>query len=294
MRADPAHRQAPPPPRRRTDFLPIAAHAWRLLPRFVARRPVTLACAIAAAGLADLIASLLLDRAHIGLGGTGDLVADFGASEATWLYALMAVRFVAPPLAAALLLLSMLRMVLADGKAGRISLFGRWAILAGCLLALRLLAAALARMAAMLPLTLLLVLGPISALLTLVLLAPFLAVVMLAIFRLWLAAPSIALGLKRPFAESWEITRGRVARLLGAWLIATAPLLVIVLARDSWMADAGGNAVSFILWLVASLLAGALSGLLYQLYRLPAALRPDRRPSHNRASRIEPALQRSR
>jgi hypothetical protein len=139
------------------------------------------------------------------------------------------------------------------------------------------------------PVMLVLILGQVSALLTLVLLAPLFVMAALCVVRLSLAPAALALGLAKSAAESWEITRGRALHILGVWLVTGAPLAAAATAL-AWWAPANDLPVVLPLGLLALLLAGALSSLLYTSYRLPAHMRPDRRPSRNRSRRSEPAL----
>jgi hypothetical protein len=294
MRADPEHRR-PAPPGRRADFLPTAARAWGLVLIFVRRSPAMLAGAILAFAAADRVPHALLERAHVGLGGSGDLVQDFGAWGATWILALRAARFALPAVIAAAPLLSMQRMFLARGESPLRSAawWTCWARLAAALLALKIAGYGAEWLAAELPARLVLLLGPISAILTLILLAPLAVLGALAVLRLSLTPPPMALGLPRALAESWQITRGHGGVMIGAGMIAAAPLALAASAFAWWRPPADTAAALIVvlpLGLFALLLAGGLTSLWYHSYRLPQDLRPDRRPSRNRGRRAEPLL----
>jgi hypothetical protein len=290
MRADPEHRR-PAPPRRRADFLPTAARAWGLVVVFARRAPALVAGGAVAFAAGDLVPAALLERAHIGLGGSGDLVADFGRWGAAWLYGLMVARYVLPPVVAAGLFLAMQRVFMAGGGKGLGALrdVASWARVSAALLAAKLAGTAALWTAANVPALLVLMLGQISALLTLVLFAPLFIMAVVSAVRLSLAPPALALGLAKAAAESWEITRGRVRHIVGVWLVTSAPVAAAATALAWWGVNSYLLAV-LPLGLLALLLAGAVSSLLYKSYRLPAHMRPDRRPSRNRSRRAEPAL----
>jgi hypothetical protein len=80
-----------------------------------------------------------------------------------------------------------------------------------------------------------------------------------------------------------------VLHILGVWLVTSAPLATVATAL-AWWGAASTILAMLPLGLRALLLAGAVSSLLYKSYRLPAHMRPDRRPSRNRSRRAEPAL----
>jgi hypothetical protein len=290
MRADPEHRR-PPPPRRRADFMPTAARAWGLVVVFARRSPALVAAGAVAFAAGDLVPAALLERAHIGLGGSGDLAADFGRWGAAWLYGLMVARYVLPALVGAALFLAMQRVFMAGGGNGIAALrdVGSLAGVTGALLVAKLAGSAAAWTAANLPGLLVLMLGQVSALLALLLVAPLFILAAVSVVRLSLAPPALALGLAKAAAESWDITRGRVLHILGVWLVTSAPLATVATAL-AWWGAASTILAMLPLGLLALLLAGAVSSLLYKSYRLPAHMRPDRRPSRNRSRRAEPAL----
>jgi hypothetical protein len=134
--------------------------------------------------------------------------------------------------------------------------------------------------------------GGVSASLSLpLLLAPVLAV-LAACARYSLAAAPAALGLAEPAAESWTMTRGRLAPLAGVNLIGVGPFVVAALA---WPALAPGTAFGLLPLLVTSMLAvaafgvqGSIAARLYERWRAP--LRPDMRPSRHRSRRREPRI----
>jgi hypothetical protein len=294
MRADPEHRR-PTPPRRHADFLPTAARAWGLVLIFVRRSPAMLAGVTVAFAAADGVPRFLLERAHIGLGGSGDLIADFGTWGAAWIYALRAARFVLPAAIAAAPLLSMQRMFLAGGTSPvrTWAWWACWARLAMALLLLKLAGSGAAWLAAEMPVQLVEMIGPVSALLTLLLLAPLMLLAAMALLRLSLTPPPMALGLPKAVSESWQITRGHAGFMLGAAMVAAAPLALAASAFAWWQPLSDGAAslvVVLPLGLFGLLLAGGLTSLWYHSYRLPPDLRPDRRPSRNRGRRAEPAL----
>jgi hypothetical protein len=290
MRADPEHRR-PAPPARRAAFLPVAARAWGLLLIFARRAPAFVLAGAAAFAAGDLVPAALLERAHVGFGDSGDAAADFGQFGVAGYYALVTLRFALPAVIGAGLFLAMQRMFMAGGSGGFASLrlYGCWARVSSALMALKLLGAAAFWTAATLPTALVLVVGPMSALLTLVLVAPLFVVLAVCVVRLSLAPPPLALGLRQALAESWEITRGRVLTILGVWLVASAPVALAATVL-TWWGSGDYLLCALPLGLLALLLAGAVSSLLYKSYRLPPHLRPDRRPSRHRNRRAEPAL----
>jgi hypothetical protein len=289
MRADPEHRR-PAPPRKRAEFLPTAGRAWGLVAIFARRSPVLLAIGAVAFAASDLVPSVLLERAHIGL-GSGDLAADFGSWGVAGLDALVLARFALPAVIGAGFVLAMQRVFLAGGGTGLAALraYVSWAKIALALIALKALGTAMAWVAETLPPLLVASLGPVSAVLSLILVAPLFVMLGVSVVRLSLAPPALALGLPKAAAESWEITRGRVFHVLGVWVVAGAPLAAGAMGLTWWGAD-GYLTCELPLGLVAVLLAGAVSSLLYKSYRLPPQLRPDRRPSRNRSRRAEPVL----
>jgi hypothetical protein len=289
MRADPDLRR-PAPPRKRADFLPTARRAWGLLVIFARRSPALLATGAVAFAASNLVPSILLERAHIGL-GTGDEGADFGRLGVVGFDALVLARFALPAVIGAGFLLAMQRVFLAGGRTGFAALreYASWARVALALVALKAVGAFSSWVAGALPALLVASLGAVSATLSLILLAPLFVMLGVSVVRLSLAPPALALGLPKAAAESWEITRGRVLHMLGVWMVASAPLVGAASALSWWGMD-GYLTCELPLGLAAVLLAGAVSSLLYKSYRLPPHLRPDRRPSRNRSRRSEPAL----
>jgi hypothetical protein len=135
--------------------------------------------------------------------------------------------------------------------------------------------------------------GPVSTWLSVPLLLPLMLLGMAFALRLSLAASPAALGLSAPLADSWSITETHTLFMAGAWIMAIGPLLIVLAAVAPLLpvAALGGipGALGLTLWWIA--LAGAQAGLMVGFYqRWQTALRPDMRPSQNRARRLEPVV----
>jgi hypothetical protein len=135
--------------------------------------------------------------------------------------------------------------------------------------------------------------GPVSTWLSVPLLLPLVLLDMAAALRLSLSAAPAALGLSAPLADSWAMTETHTLFMAGAWIIAIGPLLIVLaaVAPELPVAALGGvpAALGLALWWCA--LAGVQAGLMVGFYRRwQTALRPDMRPSRNRARRLEPVL----
>jgi hypothetical protein len=114
--------------------------------------------------------------------------------------------------------------------------------------------------------------GEVSTLLSVPLLAPLAVLGAVYALRFGLAAAPVSLGLSAPLADSWDITEGHVLALL--------------------LAGGGMSLASALVWTVFwALFAAVQGGLTECLYqRWQSVLRPDMRPSRNRARRLEPLL----
>jgi len=136
------------------------------------------------------------------------------------------------------------------------------------------------------------VLGPISAWLSLPLLLAPAVVACVACLRASLAGAPAALGLAEPVAESWDITRGRLAPLSGALVIGMGPFVLLALVWPAVLQPVGFG-IWQSLWTAAVAIPafyvqGGITALLYERWR--TALRPDMRPSRHRNRRREPLL----
>jgi hypothetical protein len=135
--------------------------------------------------------------------------------------------------------------------------------------------------------------GDVSTWLSVPLLLPLMCLGMAFALRLSLAAAPASLGLSAPLADSWGITETHMLFMAGAWIMGIGPLLIVLAAVAPVLkvAALGGvpAALGLTLWWIA--LAGAQAGLMVGFYqRWQTALRPDMRPSRNRARRLEPAV----
>ncbi len=135
--------------------------------------------------------------------------------------------------------------------------------------------------------------GPVSTWLSVPLLLPLALLGMAFALRLSLAAAPASLGLSAPLADSWAITETHMLFMVGAWIMAIGPLLIVLAAVAPVLPPAalGGvpAALGLALWWLA--FAGVQAGLMVGFYqRWQTALRPDMRPSRNRARRLEPAV----
>jgi hypothetical protein len=115
-----------------------------------------------------------------------------------------------------------------------------------------------------------------------------------ALLRLSFGLPAIALGLAWPLSEAWVISRFQVVRTGCIVLLASLPLMLawggwFVLDPDplGWVAGLARPAMD----VIAVSLTASLTAVFYRTYRLPYALRPDQRPSRNRARRRDPVVQ---
>jgi hypothetical protein len=133
--------------------------------------------------------------------------------------------------------------------------------------------------------------GEVSTLLSVPLLAPLAVLGVIYALRFGLAPAPVSLGLSAPLADSWHITEGHVLFIGGAGVMALGPLLAAALVLLLWT-GAGPSLPSALVWTVFWMLFAAVQGglteCLYQ--RWQSVLRPDMRPSRNRARRLEPIL----
>jgi hypothetical protein len=135
--------------------------------------------------------------------------------------------------------------------------------------------------------------GPVSTWLSVPLLLPLVLLAMAFALRLSVAAAPAALGLSAPLADGWAITEAHALIMAGAWITAIGPLLIVLAAVAPVLpvAAIGGvpAALALTVWWIA--LAGVQAGLMVGFYRRwQTALRPDMRPSRNRARRLEPVV----
>ena len=133
--------------------------------------------------------------------------------------------------------------------------------------------------------------GAVSTLLSVPLLAPLAVLGAVYALRFGLAAAPVSLGLSAPLVDSWDITEGHVLFIAGAGVIAFGPLLVGVLLATLLTGAVVSLAFALVwtaFWAVFAAVQGSLTECLYQ--RWQSVLRPDMRPSRNRARRLEPLL----
>ena len=282
------------PPRGRRDkfILRDVRLAWRLTGRAVARMPLLFLASVTLWGAARFFALQGLRQAHLGLGG-GDFMADFTFWGRLGLLADIALLTLGPVALTMVLMPPVHRMILGaaaaswprgTARAGKLGL----AIL--CLLLSCLLTASLC---AGLPVLLRGALGQISTLLLQILLFPLAVAVGVMVFRFALGLAAISLGLPRGLAEGWMISSGHVTRALCVVFLTGLPALVAALLWWFLSPDPYGWPAT-ILCPVTDVLSVALTasitGVLYRAYRLPAAFRPDLRPSRNRNQRRPPVF----
>jgi hypothetical protein len=134
--------------------------------------------------------------------------------------------------------------------------------------------------------------GRISTVLSVPLMVPLVVLSMAGALRFMLAPAPCALGLSAPLADSWAVTEGHVLLMAATSALALLPpLAVLGLAAWAWRAGLVFVAALGLTlgWLA---LSGAVAGLVLGFYqRWQTALRPDMRPSRNRARRLEPWLE---
>lgn len=284
MRADPENRLPGRVRVRREALVRRAVALWRMAGRSALALPASHAAALLAWALADGLAVREFTRAHLGLGLPS--AGEWQSGLALRLAIAVAALVLGPPIVLGLLSCMIHRRMLNGARTAWWPCAGRALALTAALWLLTLFACAgyAAVLLAALP-----AIGPTSTLLTAILLLPLPVGVVIASVRMLTGLPAASLGLPRAAAEGWMISTGRVGPLLGMAVIGLGPLLILRAALS--MTRLGGFAVP-VMDIAAFSWTGCLTADFYRRFRVPAALRPDRRPSRNRAARQEPALRR--
>ena len=267
--------------------------AWLLLGRAVAAKPLLFLIVTTSWGIVRFVARQGLRQAHLGL-GSANTIADFEFWGRVGLAADFVLLGFGPLILAAVLMPPLHRRILsARPPASWRGHFARAAKLALAALALALTLALAVIACAGLPLFLLRTLGQVSTILLATLLLPLLVITALSLLRWIIGLPGVSLGLPRSLAEGWIISRGHLARSLAIFVAAGLPLsgleaiwLTVPMDPLGWVATVL-KPIQDVLFVA---LTASLTGLLYRAYRLPAAFRPDLRPSRNHSQRREPVL----
>jgi hypothetical protein len=233
-----------------------------------------------------------LYQAHLGLGGAGTL-AEFEFWARLGLCADVVLLGLGPLILAAVLLPPVHRMIL-DAPAPSLA---RGALRCGKILAamlcLTLMVALAVMVCAGLPRLLLGSLGVVSTLLLLVLLLPLAVAAAVLAIRFMIGLPAVSIGLPRGLAEGWMISRGHVLRAVSVFALTWLPVAVLGLVWLFGLRDPYGWPATIlqpVTDVLAITLTASVTGHLYRAYRLPAAFRPDRRPSRNRNQRRQPVF----
>ena len=260
-------------------MLPLALSAWSGALRAARALPVLFAlsaallCAVSLAAIPTLAQS---------------------SSDVRWALALIA-QAAAMAWSQAVLIRLVLRhlMIGDDGGLAALRINTTLPQVAGAVLLTQIMAAApLALLAATL-IFLLGEIGSVSTWLSVPLLLPLVLLAMACALRLGPAAAPASLALSAPLADSWAITEGHVAFMAGASVIALGPILIAIAAIGPELSPTAWAAIPAALGLTASWLALSTvhAGLVVGFYqRWQTLLRPDMRPSRNRARRHDPVL----
>jgi hypothetical protein len=288
IRADPETR-LPGRYRRSYGILRDTEAAWRLTAQAIRRRPGLLLAAALAWAAVRFLCLAALHRSHLAL-STDDATAEFERWTVVKLGAIALLADFGPVLVATAILPALYRLSLAAPVSG----LRRHAATFGVLLAMALCVAASWLSIRLGPGLIIGALGRTSTLLTMLLVLPVYGLLLVALLRLSFGLPAIALGLAWPLSEAWVISRFHVVRTGCIMLLAFLPLtlaLVVWLACDpdplGWAASLARPALD----VLAVSLTASLTAVFYRTYRLPTALRPDQRPSRNRAQRRDPVVQ---
>jgi hypothetical protein len=290
IRADPATRLPARPPRN-FAILRDAGRAWIQTGRSVRHAPVLVATALLVWGAVRFACVRAIDQAHLGL--PGNPATGHSRWDIAGLLLVAAVADTGPVFMAAALMPTLHRLILDQAPVTRAAATGRAAKLFGAVFAMALAALIVLNTYRLLPLLLIRTLGGTSSTLTMILLAPAVCLVLAGLLRVASGLPGLSLGLPRALAEGWAISRGQVVRILAVWASALAPVIAIM-ALWVWLRPDPLGWPALILRpcidvaLVA--LTAGLTGVFYRAHRLPAAVRPDVRPSRNPAQRKTPVF----
>jgi hypothetical protein len=292
IRADPESRL---PGRFRRDYgiVADAAGAWRLLARAARGHPGLFIGVALAWAVTRWLCLAALERSHLAL-HTDDATAEFTAGNVARLMAIALLVDLGPVLVATAMLPPLYRLSLNAPPPGWRSRLRRQAALFAVLLAMALTVAASWLSIRLGPALLMRPLGGTSTLLTMLLVLPVYAVLAVALLRVSFGLPAIALGLAWPLSEAWVISRFHVVRTGCILLLAWIPLLLAGGLWAVWHPDPLGWPASLLrpaLDVIAVSLTASLTAVFYRRYRLPTAIRPDQRPSRNRARRRDPVVQ---
>jgi hypothetical protein len=286
--ADPASRlpgrQRPTP-----TLLRDAAAIWRMTARAARRLPALFAAIYVAWAIVSFLCLRAVVRAHLGLGDNA-----FGAMtrwDAAILLAANLCLMLATALLAAAIMPAQHALALGAARPGVAQAGWRGLRVFGLLAAMTLGWWVILLGVVVLGLVLWHAIGPVSTLLSLVLTAMGLALLLIATLRLSFAFPALSLGLPAALTEAWTISRFHVGRTVVLMLVAGFPLVPAAsILVDTRLDPLGWPAILLrpALQLLGVSLTASLTARLYALYRLPDALRPDRRPSRNRGWRQDP------
>jgi hypothetical protein len=291
IRAEPGHR-LPARHRRHYGIVRDVRLAWALAGRAVARMPLLFLGVTTGWGAARALCWQGLYQAHLGLGGA-DTLADFAFWGRVGLCADGVLLGLGPLILAAALMPPVHRLILEAPAPGWPRIVLRAGKTLAALLGLALMVALGVVLWAGLPRLLLGTLGVVSSLLLLVLLLPVAVAAVIAAIRLVIGLPAISLGLPRALAEGWMISRCHVLRAVCVFGLTGLPVSVLGLVWLFGLGDPYGWPATIlqpVTDVLAVSLTASVTGLLYRANRLPAALRPDRRPSRNRNQRRQPVF----
>jgi hypothetical protein len=292
IRADPESR-LPGRIRRNHGILADAATAWRLTGQAMQCRPGLLIGVAVVWGIVRFLCLAALERSHLAL-STDDATAEFERWNVVRLAAIALLVDFGPVFVATAILPPLYRLSLAaavpDPRVGA----RRYAATFGVLLTMAISIAVSWMSIRLGPALLIRPLGGTSTLLTMILVLPVYGLLLVALLRLSFGLPAIALGLAWPLSEAWVISRFHVVRTSCIALLAGLPLILPLAAWFMWNPDPLGWLASLVrpaLDVMNVALTASLTAVFYRCYRLPYALRPDQRPSRNRAQRRDPVVQ---
>jgi hypothetical protein len=278
--------------RRNYGILRDVRLAWVLTGQAVARLPLFFLAVTTIWGAIRWLCLQGLRQAHLGL-LSADSIADFDFWARIGLLAdLILVRF-GPIILFAVMLPPVHRMILEAPSPSWSRAAARTGKILAAILCLALLLALDIGLCAGVPAALRGVLGSLSTLLLAILLLPLGIAAAVTVFRFTFGLPAVSLGLPRGMAEGWMISRNHVVRALCVAGLSALPLIVLALIWLFVLRDPLGWPSSIfrpVVQVLSVTLTACVTGLLYRAYRLPAALRPDLRPSSNRNQRRPPVF----
>lgn len=288
IRADPETR-LPPRARRSLAIWRDARQAWALTAQACWRFKLLFVAALLCWGAVRYLCLRAIEQAHLGLVAGGGL----DRWDLAGIFGLAVLADAGPVFLAAAFFPRQHRLVLGAPDPALRQGAVRMARVFGTALAMAVCGFVVLQGYLLLPLVLLGALGRVSTILTMVLLLPLVCLLFVAMLRLSYGLPAMALGLRRPLAEGWAISRFHVMRSLAVCAVAFLPLAALAACWIALAPDPLGWAAMIVRPLadcVAVSLTASLTGVFYRTYRLPLALRPDVRPSRNRSQRVEPVI----